>query len=649
MKFFSALSARQTAVLSVSAKAYLYRFCLSLCFLAIISYSLSLDSVRPGIFVLVLLNLLFCADVLFKNAKTDLGHGQFSISVLAAVSILAAFGYSLAQTFFVRPLAGDLPDLYVPLMLLLSAYLWNASRLARSKERTYVFIKKLNDFLPKSACRLTDTQERRLFARELVKGDMIKVRPGERIPCDGTIVKGETIIDESLITGNILPASKSAGRPVYAGTLNKGQDIEVRVETKLTQSALGGIIKALSDSEEHRCILRDPLDSYAPWVLGISVLGALACYFYFYAQGAYSRPLHNIGFFLFVLGVGCPLALLFCVSAPSYFVRWGAARKKIRLQNLGVLEQLFHSEVIFFDKTGTLTQGQLHIASVHAAEKREEQELLRCLVSAEQKVDGAFAKAVREYAVEHEIKPQALKDFEVFAGQGVRAVAGQDTILVGLPNWLSKLSVKLPYTLSQEQLMVCVVKNEHYLGYVLLEDSLRPEAAETVAQLKKLGKEVVLLSGDSEASVKAVARSCEIEKINFGVLPQTKAEIVGNYIALGKKVTMIGDGFNDIIALLRADASVVFSVGKNVYNNWVDAVLDRVDLAAVTDLLTLYYRWISCVRGNIVLSVVGNLLVLAGLIFSPIPTRELNAVLLSGMAAVVAIIIFNSMRLLHIK
>ncbi len=649
MKFLSVLSPRETALLAVPAKAYLYRFCLSVCFLAIIWYSLSLESVESGIFVLVLLSLIFCGDVLFKNAKADLCHGQISMSVLVAVSVLCCFGYSLAQTFFMRPLAGRLVNLYIPLLLLLSVYLWNGLCLSRSKERTYVFIKKLNDFLPKSGRLLVQQREQRVFAKELVPGNVVKVLPGERIPCDGVIVKGETVIDESLITGNLLPASKTVGRPVYAGTLNKGQEINVRVEKKLAQSALGDIINALADSEQHRCVEHDPLDAYAPWIWGIVFLLALACYFYFYAQSGYTRPLHNIGFFLFVLGLGCPVALLFCVPMPSYFIRRGAKQKHIYLQNLGVLEQLYRADVVFFDKTGTLTQGKLQVTAVHAMGKKDESTLLQSLISAVQQADISFAKAVQEYGRVNNISCQPLREFEAFPGQGIRAVIGRHVILVGLPNWLTKLSVQVPSLPAQEQMIVGVAKDGRFWGYVLLEDSLRPQAADTVALLQKLGKEVVLLSGDSETSVKTVAHACGIEKVNFGVLPQTKAEIVGNYISLGKKVAMVGDGFNDIIALLRADASIVFSSGNNVYNNWVDAVLDREDLSAVTDLLALYTRWILCVRGNIILSIICNSLVLAGLIFPHIETDVLPFVLWGGIAATITLIFFNSMRLLHIK
>lgn len=642
-------SAAQTAALSVPVKAYSYRFFLAVCFLIILIYSLALRSSPSGVFVLVLLNLLFCADVMFKNAWRDLENFRVTLSVFVSVCVLAAFCYGLSKTFFLSPLAGGVPDLYIALSACIVLYLWTCARAARSKERTKVFIKKLDDFLPKSGRLMQGQREMMIFARELKASDIIRVKAGERIPCEGEVAKGCSAVDESLITGNMLPTSKVVGSRVYAGTLNKRAEIMVRVSKGLDGSVIAGIIAAIKSSERRRVPRKDPLDGYALWILLFAVVLGLAGYVYFYWQGDYRRPLHTVGIFLLVVGLGCPLSFFFSAVFPAWCVRLGARRRKIILQELGALDALTQADAVFFDKTGTLTYGELRIASVHAPDAKTKRELLITLATAEQLVDGPFAAAVNIYAAEHKVPVRKLLCFDVLPGLGVKATSGKNTLLAGRPEWLREQGIEVPQLTFGEQPVVCGAKNGKYLGYVLLDDKLRPGAAEMVQALKDMGKEVILMSGDNEASVTAIAREAGIEQFNFGVLPQTKAEILSNFHALGKKAVMVGDGFNDITALLRADAGVVFSSGKNVYNNWVDVIIKRSDLASITDLFLMNRKLSARVRGNVFLSIFCNAVLTVWLLFAPPPEYTAWFWVPAGLLAGVFVIFLNSARLLNVK
>ncbi len=649
MKSSSPRSAAPAAALSVSAKTYSYRFFLAVCFLVMLIYSLALHSSSSGVFILALLNILFCADIMFKNAWRDLENFRITLSVLVSVCVLAAFCYGLSKTFFVRTLAGGLPDLYISLSLCIVLYLWTCSRAARNKERTNVFIKKLDDFLPKSGRLMQGQREMMVFARELRKGDIIRVKAGERIPCEGEIAKGNTAIDESLITGNMLPTSKTLGSRVYAGTLNKRAEIMVRVLKGLDESVIMGIISAIKNSERRRCIRKDVLDGYALGILIFATVLAVAGYIYFYWAGDYRRPLHTIGIFLLVLGLGCPLSFFFSGVFASWCVRLGAKRNHILLQEMGALEALTDADVVFFDKTGTLTYGELRVAAVSASDVKIKKELLSCLATAEQWVDGPFATAINIYAAEHKIPVRKLLCFDVLPGLGVKATSGKNILLAGRPEWLRELGVEVPPVDFGEQPVICGAKNGKYLGFVLLDDKLRPRAAEMVQTLKDMGKEVILMSGDNEASVAGIAKEAGIEKFNFGVLPQTKAEILSNFHALGKKAVMVGDGFNDITALLRADAGVVFSSGKNVYNNWVDVIIKRSDLDSITDLFLINQQLSACIRSNVLLSLVCNTVLTLWLLFAP-PLEYMAWLWVpAGLLAGVLVVFFNSARLLNVK
>ena len=376
---------------------------------------------------------------------------------------------------------------------------------------------------------------------------------------------------------------------------------------------------------------------------------AIAAYVYFYWEGGYTRPLHNLGLLLLVLGISCPWSFLFCEVLPSYFLKLGAKGHKIDLHAMGALEILDRSDVVFFDKTGTLTYGELRVASVHAGNETARKRLLSCLATVEQFVDGPFAAAIMIYTQAQKVQPKSLRCFDVLPGLGIQAMSGKDVLLAGRPQWLKEQGIEVTVGPHDRQAVVCAAKNGKCLGYVLLDDQLRPGAAEMVQALQKQGKEVILMSGDNEASVKMIAAEAGIEKFNFGVLPQTKAEILGNYSALGKKTVMVGDGFNDITALLRSEAGVVFSSGKNVYNNWVDVVIRRGDLHGIVELFRMYKRLIGCIRGNMVLSMLCNAILLGGVLFAPSAVWKEAWILPAGLAAGVVLVLLNSMRLLHIK
>ena len=642
-------AAPETAALSIPVKRYSYRFALSICFAIFIGYCISMDVSMTGIFLLVMLDLIFCGDVIFRNAWRDVEKGHFSTSVLVAISLLCGLGYGMSKTFLTEPLAGQVRDLYAPMAVLVILYLWHCTHLVRGKERTNVFIKKLDDFLPKSGRLLQGRREQMVFAEELNPGDIIRVKAGERIPCEGVIARGETALDESLITGNMMPTAKKIGGQVYAGTLNKGSDIFVRVEKNIKASVIAGIIESIKNSERRRCIRKDILDKYTPWILGWGVLLALAAYTYFYWAGHYMRPLHNLGILLLIVGVCCPWSFLFCEVFPSYFLHLGASGHKIDLHALGALEVLEKSDVVFFDKTGTLTYGQLRIASVHANNETARRRLLSCLATVEQFVDGPFSAAVMLYAQEQQVQVKGLRSFDVLPGLGIRAMSGKDVLLAGRPEWLREQGIEVTVGSHDRQAVICGAKNGKCLGYVLLDDQLRPGAKEMIQALQKQGKDIVLMSGDNESSVRAIAAEAGIEKFNFGVLPQTKAEILGNYASLGKRTVMVGDGFNDIIALLRSEAGVVFSSGKNVYNNWVDVVIRRGDLHSIIDLFGMYKRWKSCIWKNTVLSMLYNGVLLAAVLFMPWPFLRQIWALPLGFAIGVILVVLNSMRLLYIK
>ena len=646
----SILHARpEPAALSVPSKAFTYRFFLSACFLVLILFSLTFRHSEVGIFILGLMNFLFSADVFVRCAGRDLAAGRLSFSVLITVCAGAGFLYSALNTFLTVKLAGPVADLYLYCTLLITLGLWAERRLAREKEKTRVFIKKIDDFLPKSGRLCVGRRFRKVFADELKPGDLIFVKPGERLPADGIIRQGKTSIDEQLITGNMLPTSKRMGSRAYAGTLNKSADIYVEVTEVLADSALMSVIDAIKKGELLRSGFKSVLDSFSAWLLPLLVLAAGAAYAWVLYTAGQEQWFHYLGIFLFVLAAACPAALVFVAVFPSFFTRSGARAAKIKIQNMYALEELSRADTVFFDKTGTLTYGELRVSGVYPAAQVSEKLLLETVATAEQLVDGPFADAFNLYAKEHKIKTKRLLCFDVLPGLGVEATCGGDKILAGRTQWLEEKGISTSAKIaSAAEAVVCVARNGKFLGYLTLSDELRPGAKEAVALLKSMGKDILLVSGDNEASVAVIAQEAGIEKMNYNVLPKTKAEIIANLRGLGKRVVMVGDGFNDIIALLRADAGIVFASGKNVYNNWVDIIIKRRDLFPISYLFTINKKLRRVVILNVLMAVLLNGALVAWLLWR-MPQTAGWTMFVGGSLAVVLLVFLNSIRMLKIK
>lgn len=650
-----ASSACAPSALTVPSKAFTYRFFLSCCLFVLLLFSLTFHHSDVGVFILGLMNVLFCADVLVRCGWKDLSAGRFGFALLSSLAVGAGFLYSSLNVFLTRPLYGPASGLFVYVSFLLTLSLWAERRLVREKEQTRVYIKKLDDFLPKSGRLCVGRQFKKVFADELKAGELILVKPGERLPCDGIVKKGKTSIDEQLVTGNMLPTSKRVGSPVYAGTLNKSAEVYVEVTLPLSQSALMNVIDAVKTGELRRGDFASGLDAFSAVLFPFAVLFSLGAYAYvLYRFGAFSAGagewFHYAGVLLFCLALSCPPALVFAGVFPSFFIKSGARAKKIKIQNIYALDELVRADTVFFDKTGTLTYGELRVSGVFPAKESLKKALLETVATAEQLVDGPFADAVNGYAKKHKIKTKNLLCFDVLPGLGVQASTRADKILAGRIQWIKEQGIALPEEelASVEAAVICVVKNGEFLGYLTLADELRRGAREVVDFLKSKGKDIILVSGDNESSVSSFSKQAGIEKMNFNVLPKTKAEIITNLRGLGKRVVMVGDGFNDIIALLRADAGIVFASGRNVYNNWVDIILKRKDLYPLKDLFTINTRLRRTAAFNAVVSFLLSG-VLAAWLFYRMPAVSGWHWTTGGSLAVILLLLLNSMRLLKIK
>ena len=638
-----------SAALQRPSRDFTYRFYLAASLFLLMLFLLHIRYSEVGFFIVVLVNVVFCADIFVRSAYADLLRGKIGFAALVSVSVYAGFFYSALHTFLTRPIAGPVEELYLYVSVFLTLALWAQGRRVQDRERAGVYIKKIDDFLPKAARKYVGGRLRKVFVNELKAGDEVLVRPGERLPCDGVLSQGESAIDEELITGNMLPAYKKPGNTVYAGTINKSADIYVTVTQPLAASSIMSVIKAVQEGERRRSHYISELDTYSAWTFVAIWVVAMGKYIFLLYQHGLSAWLQESGVFLVFLALCAPIALVFAEIFPLYFGKSYARSQGINIQNPYALAQLAQAHTVFFDKTGTLTYGKLSVHNIYPVSPKQEKELLACLACAEQQVDGPFAMAIKQYVAARHQQAKKHDSLEFLPGEGVRVTCGRHTIVAGSIQWLEAMEVRLPKNVYKEaQAVVCVAKDKTYLGYITLGDSVRPGAAEAVEFLKQQDKKVALISGDNELSVNTIAQQVGIDKKTAHVLPKTKAEIVNNMRALGKKVIMVGDGFNDIIALLSADGGIAFSSAKNIYNNWVDILISRHDLYVIEELFLLHAKWRRMCRFNAVLAFVSSVCWVEFLYWRTQPVADWRWTI-GGSIMIVVLLFLNSMRLLKLK
>ncbi len=639
-----------SAAFDQPSSAFLYRFYLSACLFLLLLFSLRLHYAPISFFILVLFNAVLCADIFVKSAWKDIFHARAGFPFLVSVVVYAGFFYSAFNTFVTRQLFGPVDDLYLYVSLFLTLSLWTQFCRVRERESVQIYVQKIDDFLPKSGRKLEGEDVRPVFANELKPGDKVIVKKGERLPCDGIIVQGSTSLDEQLITGNMMLAYKKEGNPVYAGTINKASPIAVEVTAPIGSSVLMGVMNAVRNNELRHRMFTTQLDTFSAFTLTVLLVIAMGQYGWLvYRNGGWW---HYSGVVLVLLSLGTPLALLFAESLPVYFAKRAARKAGIRIQNRYALDLLEFSDTMFFDKTGTLTRGELAVSGVYPATDtpRSKKILLEAAACAEQQADGPFAGAVMKYTLRNRIFPKPVTSMEMIPGVGVQVVAGRNIIFAGRIPWMEEQGIELPQEVYWvQEAVICIAKNGVYLGYLTLSDALRPGARDVVDFLKQKEKDLLLVSGDNDLSVSAVADELDIEKRSSNVLPKTKAEIVGNLQAMGQKVVMVGDGFNDIVALLKADAGIAFSSGKNVYNHWVDVLIERPDLYPIMDLFKINQKLRRTSRFNAVASLLLSV-VWVEFLFEQASFHVADwRWTLGGSVAVLLLVILNSMGLLRIK
>jgi Cu2+-exporting ATPase len=493
---------------------------------------------------------------------------------------------------------------------------------AISKRQAVSATQRLLDLQPRVATLLQDGEESIVPIRAVRPGDLVLVRPGETIPVDGSVIRGRSRVDESMLTGESTPVPRAVGDQVSAGTLNGTGVLEVRVSAVLRDSALGRIVQLVESAQASKAPIQCTADRIVPWFVAVTLALAALTFAFWVRQDAETALMAATA----VLIITCPCAFGLATPMAIAVASGTGARNGILVKNGAVLETLSGIDHFVFDKTGTVTEGRPQVVAAQdaagawslrepASLSEPRRQVLAAVAALERRSEHPVARAVVDLAesagVSH--KGLAVEDFMAEPGLGVSGLVAGQAVVIGTPDWLRRHGVEVAAPVSQtadgdtEGLVHCAVDGIHRLE-LRLQDRPRADAAETIRALRADGIHVTLLTGDRRQVAEAVAAEVGADQVIAEVLPADKDAVIGRLRASGQRVAMVGDGINDAPALVRADVGIAVGSGTDVSIASADIVLIRHELAGVRDAGRLARRTLRVIRQNIGLSITYNLI-----------------------------------------
>jgi P-type Cu+ transporter len=589
----------------------------------------------------------------YRAAIAGARHRQTNMSTLVVVGTTAAYGISVLATFFpgfflAARLEPQMFLYYETSAVIIALVLLGRFLEARARAHTSDAIKKLAQLGAKTArVRRPGGEEVEIPIADVKVGDVVIVRPGEKVPVDGLVVAGSSAVNESMVTGESIPVEKIAGTEVIGGTLNTTGSFRFRATRVGDETLLAQIIRLVEDAQASKAPIQrlaDTVSSYfVPAVFGLAALTAVA----WLAFGPEPRMTYALTAFIAVLIIACPCAMGLATPTAIMVGTGRGAEQGILIKSAEALERAGKVRVVVVDKTGTLTEGKPKVTDVVALDGIDERRVLELAASAESQSEHPLAAAIVEAAQERGVALRELSQFESTPGAGVRAVIDGHEVRVGSAR-LAGANGAGDELAARGKTTVYVTLDGRPIGVIGIADTIRPSAREAVASLHRLGLEVVMLTGDNERTAAAIAREAGIDRFFAQVLPGEKAEHVKRLQAERKAVAMVGDGVNDAPALAQADLGVAIGSGTDVAIETGDVVIIGGDLRAVPHAIALSRRTVRTIWQNLFWAFAYNVLLipLAAGVFYPFTGWLLAPTLAAGAMALSSVtVVTNSLRL----
>ncbi|MBA3684204.1 MAG: cadmium-translocating P-type ATPase [Planctomycetes bacterium] len=486
----------------------------------------------------------------------------------------------------------------------------------RARQATSGAVRALLDLTPKRARRLRDDgQDEDIPVPEVRAGDRLRIRPGERVPVDGTVLDGRSAVDESMVTGESLPVDKQAGAGLTGGTVNGAGALVMRADRVGDDTVLAQIVRRVVEAQRSRAPIQRLADAVAGWFVPAVIVSAVAAFAAWAMFGPEPRLAHALVAAVAVLIIACPCALGLATPMSIMVGTGRGALSGILVRDAAALERMAAIDTLLVDKTGTLTEGRPRVVGIHPLGAQSEPELLRLAASLERRSEHPLAAAILAAASERGLALSEPEDFRSLTGKGVIGRIGAATVAVGNQQLFAAigvaargLDVEMDRLRQEGATVIAVAVDGLPAGLLAIADPIKATTAQALADLRSAGIRVVMLTGDNAITAQAVARRLGIDAVEAGVLPDGKADVVKRLQGQGHRVAMAGDGVNDAPALAQADVGIAMGTGTDIAIESAAVTLVKGDLRGIARARRLSQQTLGNIRQNLFFAFVYNAL-----------------------------------------
>jgi Cu+-exporting ATPase len=628
-------------------------------------YAIPASAISWTLLVGTLVVMLWAGRHFYTRAWAAFRHHSADMNTLVAIGTGAAFLYSLvatiAPTFFLS--RGVTPDVYYEAVIIIIALILTGNAFeARAKKRTSAALRALVDLQPKTARVLRENVEVDVPVETVETGEVVLVRPGERVPVDGAVLSGESAVDESMLTGESLPVSKRAGDRVIGGTINRTGAFRFSATTVGSASVLAQIVRLMRDAQGSRAPIQRLADRISGIFVPIVLSIAIATFVAWFVAAETAPAVRGFAAAVAVLIIACPCAMGLAVPTAVMVSTGKGAELGVLIKGGEALQRAGDITTVVLDKTGTVTEGRPTVTDVvlaPGAPVTSEQGLLRLVASLEMSSEHPMADAIVRHAKDSAIELVSPDAFESHTGRGASGVVDGTALAVGNERLMADYAIDVaPIRLEAERLAgegktpVFVAADGMLAGLLAIADPIKDTSREAIARLKRMGLDVVMLTGDNRRTADAIAHQAGVGRVVAEVLPDGKVAEIKRLQGEGKVVAMVGDGINDAPALAQADIGMAIGTGTDIAAEAADVVLMRGDLRSAAQAIELSRRTMRTMKQNLFWAFIYNVIgipIAAGALY-PSLGLLLSPILASAAMAFSSVsVVTNSLRLRRLR